>query len=428
MSSNKLTAEEILKKYNIGGSSSSTNSKPTEVTPSTEVKPVTTEQAPVFSSNIEKREEAKPISPMLNDSGEKLCPVEVVVKYAIDNKASDVHIGAETEPRIRINGELRKMPISKIITTEEIENMIKKYHGDAKFNELETERFLDTSFRFNGVRFRANYYYERKKITMALRLIPTKIPEMKDLYLPESIKNILKLKNGIVLVTGATGSGKSTTIASIINEFNKYHNEHILTLEDPIEFEYPEEKCLIHQRELGSDVMSFADGIICALREDPDIILLGEIRNHESIAAALTLAETGHLVFATLHTKSAAESIGRIVDVFPPEQQAQIRMQLASSLRFVIAQRLLPNIRKDGRVPLIEVMVCHEGVRGAILNNEPISALNDQISLGSKEYGSQTFKQSAESLLSRNLVARESVLEFVGEDKDVKVDLNRRRP
>ena len=140
------------------------------------------------------------------------------------------------------------------------------------------------------------------------------------------------------LVTGATGSGKSTTIASIINEFNKQKNEHILTIEDPIEFEYKEQNCLIHQRELGNDVMRFGDAIICALREDPDIILLGEIRNHESISAALTLAETGHLVFATLHTKSAAESIGRIIDVFPPEAQAQIRMQLAGSLRFVIAQ------------------------------------------------------------------------------------------
>lgn len=408
-----LTRDEILKKYNIGQktepqSSNVSNENKVEAKPEQiELKSNTSEvvKSPAESSN--------------------LCPVEVVIKYGIDNKCSDIHIGAGSEPRLRIHGKLQKMPMSKVMTTEEIEAMIKKYHGE-KFDELMEKRFLDTSFRFGGVRFRANYYFERKKLTMALRLIPKDIPEIENLYLPDAVKDILKLKNGIVLVTGATGSGKSTTIASIINEFNKQKSEHILTIEDPIEFEYTEQNCLIHQRELGNDVMSFDDAIVCALREDPDIILLGEIRNHVSISAALTLAETGHLVFATLHTKSAAESIGRIIDVFPPEAQAQIRMQLAGSLRFVISQRLLPNVRGDGRVPLIEIMVGNEGVRGAILNNEPISALNDQISLGHKEFGSQTFKQSAESLLEKGLIERKSVNDILGEEKEG-VGFNRRR-
>lgn len=420
-----LTREEILRKYKINTDLKSNSSGDKESVSEANIPNARNSESSQPSiqmnsqmSNLNKGDTSASV-------GKSLCPVEVVIKYGIDNGCSDIHIGAESEPRLRINGELRKMPMSRVISTDEIETMIKKYHAE-KYDELVEKRFLDTSFRFGGVRFRANYYYERKKITMALRLIPTKIPEMENLYLPEVVKDILKLKNGIVLVTGATGSGKSTTIASIINEFNKQKNEHILTIEDPIEFEYKEQNCLIHQRELGNDVMSFGDAIICALREDPDIILLGEIRNHESISAALTLAETGHLVFATLHTKSAAESIGRIIDVFPPEAQAQIRMQLAGSLRFVIAQRLLPNIRKDGRVPLIEVMVGNDGVRGAILNNEPISALNDQISLGHREYGSQTFKQSAESLLSKGLIARESVNDILGEVKE-DVSVNRKR-
>lgn len=421
-----LTREEILRKYNINTDSKNNsvvenkgNISESGVSSSLNTGNIQS-NVNINSQGITSVESNTSVS-----KGKSLCPVEVVIKYGIDNGCSDIHIGAESEPRIRINGELRRMPMSRVITTAEIEAMIKRYHSD-KYDELVEKRFLDTSFRFGGVRFRANYYYERKKITMALRLIPTKIPEMENLYLPEVVKDILKLKNGIVLVTGATGSGKSTTIASIINEFNKQKSEHILTIEDPIEFEYTEQNCLIHQRELGNDVMSFGDAIICALREDPDIILLGELRNHESISSALTLAETGHLVFATLHTKSAAESIGRIVDVFPPEAQAQVRMQLAGSLRFVLAQRLLPNIRKDGRVPLIEVMVGNEGVRGAILNNEPISALNDQISLGHREYGSQTFKQSAESLLAKGLIARETVNDILGEAKE-DTSVNRRR-
>ena len=215
-----LTREEILRKYKINTDLKSNGSGDKESVSEANIPNARNSESSQPSiqmnsqmSNLNKGDTSASV-------GKSLCPVEVVIKYGIDNGCSDIHIGAESEPRLRINGELRKMPMSRVISTDEIETMIKKYHAE-KYDELVEKRFLDTSFRFGGVRFRANYYYERKKITMALRLIPTKIPEMENLYLPEVVKDILKLKNGIVLVTGATGSGKSTTIASIINEFNK---------------------------------------------------------------------------------------------------------------------------------------------------------------------------------------------------------------
>lgn len=338
--------------------------------------------------------------------------VEQIMQYSIDNKVSDIHLTEGAEPTIRLNGVLQKLSTKLILKKEDIEFIIKKYTPEL-FDMLYEKCFLDCSFTFSNTRFRANFFIQRKKLAVALRLIPSKIPAMSSLNLPNAVSGILNLKNGLVLVTGATGSGKSTTIASIINEINITKAEHIVTVEDPIEFIYEDKKSLIHQREIGSDCDSFHDAIMCLLREDPDIIVLGEIRTHESISSALTLAETGHLVFATLHTKSAAESIDRIIDVFPPDQQSQIRVQLANTLKYVVAQRLVPTIDKKGRLPLIELMIVNPAISAAIVNEAPMGTIKDQISLNYQKLGSQTFAQCAKDFVDRNLVSIETVKEFV---------------
>ncbi|XZH79141.1 type IV pilus twitching motility protein PilT (plasmid) [Clostridium perfringens] len=348
-----------------------------------------------------------------NENMSKLTNViRVLIEVGIKEGVSDIHIGEGSNPIARLNGNLIKLSQKTIITRGDIESIVKEYCPEL-LNKLNTENYLDTSFQYDKTRFRANFYFERKKLACALRLIPGEIPNIDNLNLPNPVKNILGLKNGLVLVTGATGSGKSTTIASLINEINKTKSEHILTIEDPIEFVYEDKKSLIHQREIGSDCHSFHDAILCALREDPDIIVLGEIRTHESISSALTLAETGHLVFATLHTKSAAESVDRIVDVFPPEQQNQIRVQLANTLKYVIAQRLVPKANSKGRTPLIELMVVNQGIRSSIAGASPTSSIVDQISLNNQRLGSQTFAQGARDLLAKGFISKEVADEFI---------------
>ena len=340
--------------------------------------------------------------------------ISPILAYSIKNKVSDIHLTEDKVPMVRLNGDLVKLtniPIKK----SDIEGIIKKYNPDL-FYLLDKQKHIDCSFGFQNTRFRANFYFERKKLAVALRLISSSIPEMSSLNLPKPINGILGLRNGLVLVTGATGSGKSTTIASIVNEINKMKSEHILTLEDPIEYIYNDAKSIIHQREIGSDCLSFSDGIACALREDPDIIVLGEMRNHESISSALTLAETGHLVFATLHTKSAAESIDRIIDVFPPDQQSQVRIQLANTLKYVVAQTLVKTIDGKGRLPLIELMVVNSAISAAIISKAPMGTIKDQISQNHLKLGSQTFSQCAKDFVERRLVSLETVKDYIEPD------------
>lgn len=338
---------------------------------------------------------------------------EQIMQYSIKNKASDIHLGENCEPTVRLNGNLVKISNKITITKDDIEYLIRQYSNEEDIAKFYEKGFLDISYEFERTRFRANFYITRQQAAVALRLIPTVIPPIEGLNLPAAVKGILGLKNGLVLVTGATGSGKSTTIASIVNEINKLKAEHIITIEDPVEFVYDDIKSLIHQREVGTDVKSFNDAIMCALREDPDIIVLGEIRTHESISSALTLAETGHLVFATLHTKSAAESVDRIIDVFPSDQQSQIRVQLSNCLKYVIAQTLIPSVDRRGRLPLIELMVVNQAISSAIVSKAPLGTLRDQISLNQKKLGSQTFSQCAQDFLNRGLVNPEVVKTFI---------------
>ena len=287
--------------------------------------------------------------------------LEIVVK----KEASDLHIVTGSPPVIRIDGVL--IPVSSaLLTPEDTESLIFELVSPEQKELLLVNKELDFSFALGDVaRFRVNAYFQKGYISAALRLIPSYIKSIEELNLPKICHNFAKLRQGFILVTGPTGHGKSTTIASIINEINQTRPVHVLTIEDPIEYVYPKGKGLVSQREMHLDSHSWEVSLRSALREDPDVVLVGEMRDYETIASAITIAETGHLVFATLHTNSASQSIDRVIDVFPENQQAQVRMQLASTIAVIISMRLLPQIG-GSRLPAIEVLLSTGAVRTAI--------------------------------------------------------------
>ncbi|HLA04094.1 MAG TPA: PilT/PilU family type 4a pilus ATPase, partial [Patescibacteria group bacterium] len=287
--------------------------------------------------------------------------LEIVVK----KEASDLHIVAGSPPVIRIDGVL--IPVSSgLLTPQDCESLVFELVSEEQKELLLVNKELDFSFALGDVaRFRVNAYFQKGYISAALRLVPSYIKSIEELNLPKICHNFAKLRQGFILVTGPTGHGKSTTIASIINEINQTRPMHILTIEDPIEYVYPKGKGLVSQREMHLDSHSWEVSLRSALREDPDVVLVGEMRDYETIASAITIAETGHLVFATLHTNSASQSIDRVIDVFPENQQAQVRMQLASTIAGIVSMRLLPQIG-GGRLPAIEVLLSTGAVRTSI--------------------------------------------------------------
>lgn len=287
--------------------------------------------------------------------------LEIVVK----KEASDLHLVVGSPAVIRIDGQL--MPISPAaLTVDEAEKLIFELLSPEQKEMLVVNKELDFSFALGEVaRFRVNAYYQKGYLSAALRLIPTYIKTIEELNLPKIFHNFAKLRQGLVLVTGPTGHGKSTTIASVINEVNNTRPAHILTIEDPIEYVYPKGKALVSQREMHLDTHSWEVSLRSALREDPDVVLVGEMRDFETISSAITVAETGHLVFATLHTNSAAQSVDRIIDVFPENQQAQVRMQLAATMAAIISMRLIPAIG-GGRLPVCEILLSSSAVQTAI--------------------------------------------------------------
>lgn len=291
--------------------------------------------------------------------------IDRIVELAAQRKASDVHIVCGLPVKCRIDGNIVDL-LEETVSSEQSESFARFLLGD-RFEKIANIGEIDIGYTFPcGVRTRGNVYRQGGKISIALRLFPNKIPHLAELGLPECVYNIPKIKNGIVLVTGETGSGKSTTLASIINEINKTKNGHVITLEDPIEYLIDSDKCIITQREIGVDTVSYASGLRSILREDPDVIMVGEMRDLETIETALTAAETGHLVLATLHTNSAADMLDRIVGVFPDGAQAQIRMQLSNTLCYVITQKLLSKKNGEGRVLACEVMVVNSAIRNLI--------------------------------------------------------------
>lgn len=341
--------------------------------------------------------------------------VQELLSITIKSKASDLHLLSDIPPSVRIDGVLSSVPNYPQLTSQDIETMAFSLLNPSQKETLLANKELDFSFGFgtkdagNLGRFRINIYYQRGSLGAAFRFLEPNIKTIDDLHLPKIAHSFAALKQGFILVTGPTGHGKSTTLAAIINEINLNKASHILTIEDPIEYVYPKAKSIISQREMGIDTHSWSMALRSALREDPDVVLVGEMRDPETIAAAITVAETGHLVFSTLHTNSASQSIDRIIDSFPAGQQNQIRIQLASTLKGIISQRLLPVI-SGGRVPAVEVLVGTNAIASNI--REGKTHLIDSIIQTSQDAGMITLEASLASLVSEGAITLETAKEY----------------
>jgi twitching motility protein PilT len=329
-----------------------------------------------------------------------------LLRLAYEQKASDIHITVNSPAMLRIHGEMK--PASHEVLTAHRTLELARELMDAEQYEAFLERGdLDLSHGIANVsRYRINAYKQKGNVSLTIRLIPSKIPAMEALGLPAMAQEFANKPQGLLLVTGPTGSGKSTTLAAIIDYINRTRNEHIITLEDPIEFVHEHKKCIVNQREIGVDTASFGTGLRAALRQDPDVILVGEMRDLETISTAITAAETGHLVFGTLHTADAPQTIDRIIDVFPPEAQQQIRVQLAAVLLGVMAQRLLPTIDGEGRVAAIEVLVNTPAVSN-LIRSEKVHQIRSAMQTG-KAQGMQTMENSLRELLQQRRITVET--------------------
>ena len=343
------------------------------------------------------------------------------LKTLIANNGSDLHIKAEAVPRVRINGVLKKLGNEKLDATA-VKTLVRQITTADQFIQLEEQKSLDLAYILDEKhRFRTNIFYQMEGLSIVMRLIPMEIPDFDELRLPEVIKSFADKSRGLVLVTGVTGSGKSTTLAAILNRINENYYKHIITLEDPIEFVHQDKKCLVNQRAIGQDSNSFKDALPAALREDPDIILVGEMRDVETIDLALHAANTGHLVFSTLHTLDAKETINRVIGMFPEEEQNRIRQSLASVLAGVISQRLVPT-RDGGRIAAVEVMIHTARIAELIAENRDFE-IPDAIAEGREIYGSQTFDQHLFDLVEQGIISEETALEASSTPSDLKLRL-----
>ncbi len=328
-----------------------------------------------------------------------------VLIQVMERKASDLHLTAGAPPMIRFHGQLHALDFPRM-TPQLCREVVYSILTNEQRQRLETEWQIDFAYSIPGrARFRVNAYFQRASLSAAFRLIPHDMPALKDLGLPPVLKDFVAKPRGFVLVTGPTGSGKSTTLAAMIDLINDTRHEHILTIEDPIEFLHKHKKCIVNQRELGGDAQSFGLGLKAALREDPDVILVGEMRDLETISTALTAAETGHLVFATLHTQDTAQTIDRIVDVFPPEQQHQVRTQLSVALQGIVTQQLLPTADGQGRAVATEVLVPTPAVRNLIREGKTHQIYSALQTGGA--HGMQTMDASLVELVRAHKITRE---------------------
>lgn len=336
--------------------------------------------------------------------------INQLLELTITRKASDLHLLVGFQPMLRVDGELIPIADSAPLSTSELASLVLPILTPIQKQILETELELDFSFAYhNQARFRVNIYRQQGQLSAALRMIPLTIPELATLGLPETVNKFLSLKQGLILVTGPTGQGKSTTIASMINTINQNKPAHIITIEDPIEYVYPKAKSLVSQREMYLDTKTWQAALKSALREDPDVVMVGEMRDYETIAATMTIAETGHLVFATLHTNSAAQTIDRIIDVFPEQQQPQIRLQLASTLEAIISQRLISSIN-PGRVLATELLIKTPAVSTVI--RESKTHLIDNIIQTSAELGMISLETSLARLVSAGRIDFETAQNY----------------
>lgn len=347
-----------------------------------------------------------------------------LLKLAVERKASDVHLKVGSHPMIRIDGGLQPMQEIKRLMQEDTISM-----GFSIMNARQKQRFkeeldIDLAYSVPGLgRFRCNIFQQRGAVGLVLRVIPARIKTVRELNLPPVVEKIAMERRGIILCTGTTGSGKSTTLAGMIDFINAQRNEHIITIEDPIEFLHRDKKSLVNQREIDVDTRGFSQALRSAMRQDPDVILVGEMRDYETIETALHAAETGHLVFSTLHTVDATETINRIISVFPPHHQKQIRIQLGQVLRASISLRLVPRADGQGRVPAAEVMVVTPYIRDCIENKEKTKYIREQIAVGTSQYGMQTFDQSLYFLYKAGLITVDEALKRATNPDEFKLKL-----
>ena len=350
--------------------------------------------------------------------------VNDLLKIAVERGASDLHLKAGSYPMMRVRGELTPISQDKRLDHDDMMAMLAAILPTALRERFKDSHEVDLAYSVAGLgRFRCNAFQQRGTIGMTLRVIPVRVLSIQELFLPPVLKKIASEERGLVLVTGTTGSGKSTTLASIIDEINTSRTVNVMTIEDPIEYLHRDKRSIICQREVGTDTSSFAHALRSALRQDPDVILVGEMRDFETIETALHAAETGHLVFSTLHTVDATETINRIVSVFTPHQQPQVRQQLATVLRAVISQRLIPKADGKGRVPAVEVMIATPFIRECIMDGEKTRQIPGAIAQGTSQYGMQTFDQSIFSLYEQGLVDKDEALRWASSPDEFKLRL-----
>ncbi len=342
-----------------------------------------------------------------------------ILKVAIKGGASDIHLKSGLPPMFRVDGALVPLKNSERLVPEDLHRMTIGIMNPVQSERFEKARECDLAYGIPGLgRFRVNVFQQRGTVAAVFRVIPFGVKSIEQLVLPKVIEGASMEQRGLILVTGTTGSGKSTTLAAMIDHINSNRTCHIVTIEDPIEFLIRDRRSIVNQREIGVDTQSFAAALRAALRQDPDVILVGEMRDFETIETAITAAETGHLVMSTLHTLDATETINRIISVFPPYQQKQVRLQLASILKAVISQRLVPRADGKGRVPALEVLVSTARVRECIADKDRTKELHDAISRGFTTYGMQTFDQSLMHLVKTELVTYDEALKHVSNADD----------
>ncbi len=332
-----------------------------------------------------------------------------LLKEMIEQGASDLHVATGSAPQIRVDGRMKSLE-GPSLSSAETKQLCYSVLTDAQKRQFEEENELDLSFGVKGLsRFRGNIFVQRGSVAGAFRAIPFEIRSFEDLGLPKVVADLAEKPRGLILVTGPTGSGKTTTLAAIIDSINRSRDEHIITIEDPIEYLHPHKKCMVNQREVGADTQSFKKALKYILRQDPDVVLLGEMRDIETIEAALTIAETGHLCFATLHTNSCVQTMNRIIDVFPTTQQSQVRTQLSFVLEGVLSQTLLPNASGHGRSLALEVMVPNAAIRN-LIREDKIHQVYSQMQIGQDKFGMQTLNQSLFLLAHSKQITKEMAM------------------